>query len=323
MQRKGAVMMVVLLAAALAATAVSAQEKYPTRQVECIINFPPGGPVDTSIRIIAPALQAALGVPLVLTTKGGAAGALGADFVVKAKPDGYIVLSSANAAMTVAPIMNPQIAYRYQDFIPIACFTADPGVITSKTGAPWKTLEELVEYAKKNPGKLNYGSPGMGTVAYFAMEIFKLSYGLDIVPVHFQGTGPVKNAIMGGHVDLAASGFGSLSPLIKAGNIFPLVSTATKRVAAFPDVPTMAEKGFPDASLNIWNGLFVSKKSPKAVVDRLSAAMEKVMKDPQIVSQVEKAGLFVDYRNTEATNKLLDQEYAAVEKVVKKIGLGK
>jgi tripartite-type tricarboxylate transporter receptor subunit TctC len=163
----------------------------------------------------------------------------------------------------------------------------------------------------------------MGTVAFFATEIFKLSYGLDIVPVHFQGTGPVKNAILGGHVDLAASGFGSLASLIKAGNIIPLVTTASKRLAAFPDVPTMVEKGFPEASLNIWFGLFIPKKCPKIVVDKLAWGMDKAMKDPVVISQIEKAGLFVDYRDSEETFKLVEQEYAAVAKVVKKSGIGK
>jgi tripartite-type tricarboxylate transporter receptor subunit TctC len=299
------------------------EEKYPTRQIECIVNFPPGGPLDTSIRIIQPHLQAALGVPVVLTTKGGAAGALGTDFVAKAKPDGYTILASANAPLTIAPNVNPQITYKYTDFAHICTYTADPGVICGKAGAPWKNLEELVEYAKKNPGKLNYGTPGMGTVAYFAMEIFKLSYGLDIVPVHFQGTGPVKNAILGGHVDLSASGFGSLGPLIKAGNIIPLVTTATQRIADFPNVPTMAEKGFPDASLNIWFGLWVPIKCPKNVVEKLSQAMEKVMKDPAVQKQIEQAAMMVDYRDGKATFQLVEQEFAAVGKVVKKTGMGK
>lgn len=301
----------------------AAEEKYPSRQVEFIINFPPGGPVDTGTRIIHPFLQSILGVPIVLTTKGGAAGALGADYVAKVKPDGYTVLVSANAALTIAPNVNPQITYKYTDFAHVCTFCADPGVITSKAGSPWKNLEELVEYAKKNPGKLNYGTPGMGTVAFFAMEIFKLSYGLDIVPVHFQGTGPVKNAILGGHVDLAASGFGSLAPLIKAGNIIPLVTTAQRRMADFPNVPTMAEKGFADASLNIWFGLFLPEKCPRMAVEKLSQSMDKVMRDPNVITQIEKAGLFVDYRDSEGTFKLVEQEYATVARVVKKMGIGK
>jgi len=301
----------------------AAEEKYPTRQVELILNFPPGGPLDTGARIIHPALQAALGVPVVLTTKGGAGGALGADYVAKAKPDAYTVLATNNGALTIAPQINPQIAYKIQDFTAVCAFIADPAVITSKADAPWKSLEGLVDYAKKNPGKLNYGTPGMGTVAFFTMEVFKMAYGLDIVPVHFQGTGPAKNAILGGHVDLASSGFGSLAPLIKAGNIIPLVTTASERVAAFPDVPTMAEKGYPDATLNIWFGLLVPKKCPNNAVSKLAEAMEKVMKDPAIISQLDKAGLIVYYRDGETTAKLLEQEYVTIGKVIKKTGIGK
>ena len=300
-----------------------AEEKYPTRQVEVIVNFPPGGPLDTGIRIVQPALQNALGFPIVLTTKGGAGGALGVDFVSKAKPDGYTVLSTNNGALTIAPQINKQITYKYQDFLPVCSMFADPAVITSKANAPWKDLEGLVDYARKNPGKLNYGTPGMGTVAYFTMEIFKMAYGLDIVPVHFQGTGPAKNAILGGHVDLASSGFGSLAPLIRAGNIIPLVTTASKRVAAFPNVPTMAEKGFPDATLSIWFPLLVPQKTPQVAVNKLSGAMEKVMKDPAIISQLDKAGLIVDYHPSEATGKLVEQEFLTIGKVVKKTGMGK
>jgi tripartite-type tricarboxylate transporter receptor subunit TctC len=301
----------------------AAEEKYPTRQIELILNFPPGGPLDTGARIIHPALQKEMGVPILLTTKGGAGGALGADYVAKAKPDGYTVLATNNGALTIAPQINAQITYKYQDFTPVCTFVADPAVITSKAKAPWKNLDELVDYAKKNPGKLNYGTPGMGTVAFFTMELFKMAYGLDIVAVHFQGTGPAKNAILGGHVDLASSGFGSLAPLIKSGDIIPLVTTASKRVVAFPDVPTMAEKGFPDATLNIWFGLLVPQECPPQVASRLGAAMSKVMRDPAIISQLEKSGLIVDYRDREATLKLLTQEYTTLTKVIQKTGIGK
>jgi len=314
---------IVLLMAAFSTISWAAEEEYPVRSVEIILNFPPGGPLDTGARIIHPALQAVLGVPVVLTTKGGAGGALGTDFVSKAKPDGYTVLATNNGALTIAPQINPQITYKIQDFTPVCAFVADPAVITSKANAPWKNLDELVDYAKKNPGKLNYGTPGMGTVAFFTMEVFKMAYGLDIVPVHFQGTGPAKNAILGGHVDLAASGFGSLAPLIKAGNIIPLVTTSSERVATFPNVPTMAEKGYPDATLNIWFGLLVPKKCPNNAVSKLAGAMEKVMKDPAIISQLEKGGLIVYYRDGETTAKLLEQEYVTIGKVIKKMGIGK
>ena len=300
----------------------SAQTDYPNRQIEFIIPFPPGGPADTAARIIQPQFSANVGVPIVLVNKAGGGGALGGDFVARGKPDGYTIYATTNSTLTIITAMQADLPYRPADFAPIGSTMADMGVITAQSGASWKTLEELVDYAKKNPGKLNYGSAGLGTVSYFTMELFKISYGLDIAHVPFQGTGPVKNAILGGHVHLASSGFGSMAPLIKSGDIIPLITTAPKRVAGFGNVPTMAEKGFPEASLNIWMGLYVSAKTPKPIVDRLVRALEQTMKDPSVAAAVEKAGMLIDYRGPEATRKLLEGEHEAVKKAVARLGIG-
>jgi len=180
-----------------------------------------------------------------------------------------------------------------------------------------------VEYTRKNPGKLSYGSAGLGTVSFFAFELFKNAYGLDITHVPFQGGGPVKNAIMGGHVTIASSGLNSFAPLIKSGDLIALATSAPKRVPAFPDVPTLAEKGFPDASLNIWMALFVPVKTPREAVDRLSQALEQTMKEPAVATAVDKAGMVVDYRGPAATAKLVETEYEAVKKVATRLGIGK
>src|SRR2546428_13060672 len=139
---------------------------------------------------------------------------------------------------------------------------ADIGVITAKAGGAWKTLDQFVDYAKKNPGKLSYGSAGVGTVSFFTVELFKLAYGLDITHVPFQGTGPVKNAIMGGHVTIASSGLSSLAPLIKSGDLVPRVTPAPRRAAAFADGPTAPRKGFPAPPLNTWMALAGPPRCP-------------------------------------------------------------
>ncbi len=306
----------------LASNWALAQTDYPNRQIEFIVPFPPGGPADTAARIIQPQFSANVGVPIVIVNKVGGGGALGGDFVARGKPDGYTIYATTNSTLTIITAMQADLPYRPADFSPIGSTMADMGVITAKTGASWKTLEELVDYAKKNPGKLTYGSAGLGTVSFFTMELFKISYGLDIAHVPFQGTGPVKNAILGGHVHLASSGFSSLAPLIKSGDIIPLITTAPKRVAGFGNVPTMAEKGFPEASLNIWMGLYVSAKTPKPIVDRLVRALEQTMKDPSVAAAVEKAGMLIDYRGPEATRKLLESEHEAMKKAVTRLGIG-
>jgi tripartite-type tricarboxylate transporter receptor subunit TctC len=311
---------------ALVALVVSAgAAEYPTHEVEFVVSFPAGGPADTSARIVAPKVMSALGGggAAVVVNKPGSGGALGADYAARARPDGYTVYASTNSVMTINPIILKDLPYKPSDFRPIGAYGVDLGVITARAGGPFRTLDEFVDYAKKNQGKLNYGSAGLGTVSFFTMELFKQAYGLDMAHVPFQGTGPVKNAIMGGHVTLATSGFGSLAPLIKSGDLLPLVTTSPRRVAAFPDVPTMAEKGFPEASLNIWTALYVPAKTPQPIVDALVKALAQAVKDPAAITAMEKAGMQMEYHSPADTQKLVDSETATVRKVAAKIGMTK
>ena len=306
----------------LAAGAASAAD-YPVRDVEMIVSFPAGGPADASARILAPKVSQLLGVPIAVVNKTGGGGSVGTDYVAKGRSDGSIVYNSTNAAFTISPAVLKDITYKLSDFTAIGAYAADLGVITVRAGGPARNLEEFVEYAKKNPGKLTYGSAGLGTVSFFTMELFKQAFGLDITHVPFQGTGPVKNAILGGHVNVACSGFGSLAPLIKSGDLVPLVTSAPRRLAAFPQVPTMAEKGFPEASLNIWMGLFVPAKTPRPVVDALTRAFNQAAKDPSVIGALEKAGMESFYHPGDETTKLLQQEAATVARVADKVGLKK
>ena len=323
MSRRFLIAATVLVLAALPTPGALAQPTYPNRPIEFIIPFPPGGPADTAARIIQPQMSAALGVPIVLVNKPGGGGALGGDYVAKSKPDGHTVYATTNSTLTIITAMQPDLTYRPSDFAAVGSYLTDLSVITAKAGGPWKTLDEFVDHAKKNPGKLSYGSAGLGTVSFFTVELFKLAYGLDITHVPFQGTGPVKNAIMGGHVTIASSGLSSLAPLMKSGDLLPLVTTAPKRVAAFPNVPTLAEKGAPEASLNIWMALFVPAKTPRDIVDRLSQALDKTMKEPSVLAAVEKSGMIIDLRDPAGTAKLVETEHEAVKKVVTRLGIGK
>jgi tripartite-type tricarboxylate transporter receptor subunit TctC len=296
---------------------------YPVRDVEMIVSFPAGGPADASARILSPRLSQLLGVPIAVVNKTGGGGSVGADYVAKARPDGSVIYNSTNAAFTISPVVLKDVTYKTSDFVPIGAYAADLGVVTVRSGGPAKTLDEFVEYAKKNPGKLTYGSAGLGTVSFFTMELFKQAFGVDVTHVPFQGTGPVKNAVLGGHVNVATSGFGSLAPLIRSGDLIPLVTTAPKRLADFPQVPTMAEKGFPEASLNIWMGVYVAARTPKPVVDALTRAFNQAAKDPAVLGALDKAGMQAFYHSGEETARLLAQEAATVAKVADKLGLRK
>jgi len=307
----------------IALTADAHGQAYPTRPVEFVIPFAPGGPTDTAIRLIQPALSANLGAPVVLVNKAGGGGAIGMDAVAKAKPDGYLLAATVRSTLTILPATQPDVPYKISDFAPIGTYAVDSQVLLVKSGAPWKTLEELIEHARKNPGKLTYGSAGQGTNSFFTMELVKLAHGLDVAHVPFGGSGPVKNAILGGHVNVACSGLGSLAPVIRSGDLVALVTTAPKRVAGFTQVPTMAEKGHGEASLNIWMGLFVPAKTPKPVVDQLTRAFNQAAKDPAVLGALDKAGMQGFYYTGEETTRLLAEEAATVARVAERAGLRK
>jgi tripartite-type tricarboxylate transporter receptor subunit TctC len=322
-RRHRALVAVLLAAVCAGAVPVAGQDAYPSRPIEFIVPFPPGGPLDSAVRILQPALQAALGQPVVLVNKGGAGGALGMDAVAKAKPDGYTVAASVKSTLTILPATRRDLPYKATDFTPVANAVTDLGVVLAKASGHWKSLDEFVADAKKNPGKLSYGSAGVGTVSFFMMEIIKLSYGIDVAHVPFQGTGPVKNALLGGHVDLGSSGFSSFGPLIRSGDLVPLVTTSPKRVAAYPNVPTMAEKGFPEASVNISVSFYVPAATSRDIVNKLAATIDKAVKDPAVVAAIEKTGMVVDFRDGATLARDIETERAAVTKVAEKAGIGK
>ena len=320
------VRLLVLVVAALVAGGpmpAAVAQSYPTRPVEFIIPFAPGGPTDTAIRLIQPALSANLGQPVVLVNKAGGGGAIGMDGVAKAKPDGYTLAATVRSTLTILPATQPDVPYKVSDFAAIGTYAVDSQVITVKGGAPWKTLEELIDHAKKNPGKLTYGSAGQGTNSFFTMELLKQAYGLDVAHVPFGGSGPVKNAVMGGHVQVGATALSPVLSVIRSGDLHALVTSATRRHPAMANVPTLVDKGQADLSLSTWAELWAPARTPRPVIDRLVQALDKTMKDPAVVAAIEKAGLQAEYNDPAATLKLVERENEIVRTAARKLGLSK
>jgi tripartite-type tricarboxylate transporter receptor subunit TctC len=315
-------MVVFLAAVVLTATGCKREAPFPNHEIEFVIPFAPGGPADTAARMIEPVMRQKLGVPIVLVNKPGAGGALGAEYIKNAPADGYHVLASTNNSLTTLPALQSDISYTMADFTPLGSYLSDMSVITSRPDARWKNLDEFVAYAKKNPGKLNYGSAGNGTISFFAMELVRQAYGLEMTHIPFQGTAPAKTALLGGHVDVTATGFAYVGPDIKSGTLIGLVSTAPQRLPEFPDVPTMAEKGFPQVSLNIWTGLWVSKATPPEVAAKISTALAETMQDPGVQKSIRQAGYYVDYRGAAATGKYAADEARMIAETVTRLGLG-
>ena len=312
---------VATLALIVGALPVAAQQ-YPTRAIEFVIPFATGGPTDTAIRVIQPQLAANLGVPVVLVNKAGGGGAVGMDGVAKARPDGYTLAATVRSTVTILPATQPDVTYKLADFAVVGSFAYDSGVVLVKAGAPWKTLEELVAEAKKNPGKMTYGSAGLGTNSFFNMELIKQAYGIELAHVPFGGSGPVKNAVLGGHIPVGAAALSAVLSVVRSGDVVALATSASKRVPSIPNTPTMTEKGHPDASLSTWMEIYAPAKTPKPIVDRLSAALEKTMKDPAAIAAIEKAGLTVEYHDPAATRALIERENEVVARLAKKLSVG-
>ena len=310
------------LAVALAAPA-PAQPAYPERAIELIVTFPPGGPTDTAARLVQPHLSAHLKVPVALVNKGGSGGAAGMDFVAKAKPDGYTIAATVRSTVSITPVVQANVPYRLSDFETIGAYAASAQALVVKKGAPWRTLEELVEDARKNPGKLSYGSAGQGTNSFFTMELLKLARGVDVGHVPFGGSGPLKNAILGGHVQVGAISLSTMIPVMRSGDVIGLVISGDKRNPAVPDVPTMAEKGVAEASLSTIMELYAPAKTPKSVVDRLAQALAASMTSPEAIAAFEKAGLEVFHHPPDVSRRQAEREYEVVLTAAKKLGLVK
>jgi tripartite-type tricarboxylate transporter receptor subunit TctC len=313
----------VLVAAVVAGITPAVAQGYPDRPIEMIVTFPPGGPTDTAARVVQPALAANLKVPVVLVNKGGGGGAAGMDGVAKAKPDGYTIAATVRSTTTITPAVQANVPYRLADFEMIGAYAASPQAIVVKKGAPWRSLEELIEDARKNPGKLTYGSAGQGTNSFFTMELLKLARGLDVAHVPFGGSGPLKNAILGGHVQIGAISLSTMIPLIRSGDVLGLVISGDKRNPAIPEVPTMAEKGVGEASLSTIMEIYAPAKTPKAVVDRLAQALAAAMKAPETLAALDKAGLEPYHHSPEASRREAEKEYEVVLAAAKKLGLTK
>jgi tripartite-type tricarboxylate transporter receptor subunit TctC len=299
-------------------------QAYPSRPIEVINQYPPGGIADNSLRAIQNLMMKELGATLVPVTKAGAGGAIATDFVKKAPPDGYTVLNGANPPMTTARALNPNITYKISDFIVIGRYSLDPSVIVSKRNAPWKNFDEFIAYAKANPGKLSYGNGGMGGAGHFQTEMLKQQYGLSMEPIHYQGSGAVKAAILGGHVDVVVGNFSSFaSNLPPSGDLLGLVSSASRRHATVPDMPLLSEKGAGNAALSSYMMLLVPAGTPQPVVATLSKALAAVMRNPEAAAALERVGMVVDYADGPSATRALEDEYARATAIAGKITAGK
>jgi tripartite-type tricarboxylate transporter receptor subunit TctC len=273
-----------LVAALFTTLALAAfAQGYPTKPIRIIVPFAPGGNVDITARLIAPGLQEALGQPVVVENKPGAGGTIGADFVAKSAPDGYTLLMGSNSTFSVAPALYPKNPYNpVKDFAPVISIASAPFVLVTNPAAPMKTTAELVQRAKAQPGKLTMSSAGTGSSNHLVGELFQEISGAKFTHIPYKGSGQALTDLMGGQVDLHFDQITSASSHIQGGKLRALMVTAPQRVPMLPDVPTAGEAGYPSFEATNVTGLIAPAGTPREVVDKLNAATQKVIAQPDV-----------------------------------------
>jgi tripartite-type tricarboxylate transporter receptor subunit TctC len=279
--------LLILLAAPTLALA-----QYPQKPVRMIIPFAPGGASDFVGRIMQPKMNELLGQPIVVENKPGAAGNIGAEAAAKSAPDGYTIFLGNVGSVAINPGVYPKLSITpTKDLVAVTQVVDVPSVLIVHPSVPANTVRELVDYAKANQGKLNYASPGSGSLDRLEMELFRNLEKLDMVHVPYKGgAGPATAGLMGGETHLMFATAASAMPGIKAGRLKPLAVTSAKRIDQIPNVPTVHEAGYADLAASSWQGIFVPVGTSRQVVDKLFSVTQQVMKDPDVVSRLKTGG---------------------------------
>ena len=299
-----------------------AQGAWPARTITMVVPFPPGGLADLVARPVAEAMSRELGQPVVIENKAGAGGGIGMSYAAKAKPDGYTILM-ALSSLTVIPeadvVLGRAPMFALADLRPIARFTADPTVLAVRADAPWKTLKEFVEDARKRPSAINYGSSGNYGTMHVPMEILSQNANIKMTHVPFTGAGPAVVALLGGQIDAVSSGPATVLQHIKAGKLRVLAHWGQGRLASMPEVP-----GIKDSGLNVeyaqWSGLFIPQATPEPIAQRLRAAAKTAAQDAKVIDIIKNAGSPILYQDSAEFEKYVQADAKRMVDVVKRIG---
>ena len=322
--RPASVLLATVLASVLATFSglAGAQSSQSTQPIKLIVPFASGGPTDIAARIIAPRLSASLGRTVVVENKVGATGAIGAEFVAKAAPDGNTILFGTSSIMGANPAMTPKLPYDpIKDFSPVGLVATIENVLVVHPSVPANNVVELIRYAKANPGKLNYGSSGLGSTYHLGAELFASQTGISLTHVPYKGQGPAAQDLLAGHIQLMFDSFNSASPNIKSGRVRALGIASAKRHADLPDLPTIQEQGVNGYLTTIWVAFFLPAKTPQAIVDKQSAELIKVIQNPEVRESFSKLGMQAVSNTPDELGVLTKTELAKWTKVVKEANI--
>jgi tripartite-type tricarboxylate transporter receptor subunit TctC len=281
-RRRSNVSMLAALFCASLPFAAAAQD-FPARPIRLVVPYPPGGPTDVAARIIANAMAAKLGQPLVVENRpGGAAGTVGGRYVASADPDGYTLVMSQVGSLTVAPFLYKLDYDPIKDFAPIGIVAETPEILTVNPSLPVNTVAEFIAYAKSNPGKLDFASPGVGTLPHLLGEQLQLAAGIKLTHVPYRGAGPAVSDLLGGQVQVMFDSTSVMLPHIQAGRLRALAISSAKRIAQIPNVPTVAEAGYPQLTESLWTALLAPAATPEPITQKLNTALNEGVKTPEV-----------------------------------------
>jgi tripartite-type tricarboxylate transporter receptor subunit TctC len=314
--------LIVALAAALAMAANAAAQTYPSRPVTVVVGFAPGGGTDTVARVMQRKLGEYLGQTIVVENRAGAGGIIAADMVAKAAPDGYTILLATIAALAVAPHLNSKLPYNpLRDFAPISMATVSGNVLVAHPSLPAKTIAEYVKEANSRPGGIAYGTSGVGSAGHLAGELFRLTAKANLVHVPYKGGGPAMSDLLGGQIPSVFASATTAVPQVKAGKLRALGTTGVRRSATLPDVPTIAEQGYPGYEATNWYAFVAPAKTPKDIVVRLNREIVKTLRDPETHDAIFKQGEEPTPSTSEELAQHMAREYATWGRVIKEAGI--
>lgn len=300
---------VTLLAGMLLAAPAFGQDKtgdYPNRPIKIIVCVPAGGGVDTVTRIVADKLGQRLGRPVVVENRTGQSGNIGAEYVYGSDPDGYTLLASQPAPLTVNVLLYKKINFDPTKFVPVAIMTEIPNTLTVRPDFPAKDMKEFIAYARAHPGKLNYASQGTGTTSHLTAELFSSRTGIKMLHVPYRGTAPAINDLIAGHVDMMFAELASAIELHKGGRARILAVATKERLGLLPDIPTFVESGVPDFLSDTWNAISAPPKTPPEILAKLNTEIVEVLKMPEVQQRLRTL-------NTSPQTTTLDQAAAVVK----------
>ena len=308
-------------AAAALALPAAAQTAYPSKPIKIIVGFPAGGPLDAHARLLADRLSQLLGQPVIVDYKAGAGGTVGADFVAKSDADGTTLLMANTGTMVINPAIYPKSPYQtLRDFAPVARTAMQPLAILVNPAVPANTLQEFVALAKKNPGKLNYGSAGNGGISHLVPEMFKAATGTFIVHIPYKGSAPAFTDLLGGQVQMMAESIPQASQYVKLGKLRALAVTSRERSSALPDTPTLIECGLKDFDVVGFYGVLAPAATPKPVLEKLAAAFKGALETPEIRTRMVAQGADPAFLGSEAFGRYLAAQMPKWAKAVKDSG---